>query len=304
MKVAGLDLGTNSFLCLIAEVENQQIKKIYSDDVEIVRLGQDVQKTKKFHPDALVRADKCLAQFSKIIKREKPEKILAMATSAARDVQNAAELFALGKKHQIPIEIIPGEKEADITYSGSTSGIQNQKQRILVVDIGGGSTELIIGQNNKIIMSQSLNIGCVRLTEQFLSKQPADDKILIQLEQKIRTELNTYFHKIDSANTPEYILAVAGTPTELVRAEIGEFNAQKIESFRMTHDWLTKKLKLFSSLTPKEIHQIHGIQPGRADVIVVGIMILKSISEIMNQKEIHVGTRGVRYGVALEAARR
>lgn len=167
MKVAALDLGTNSFLCLIAEVDQNKIKSIVSDQVEVVRLGQEVQQTKRFHPEALERAEKCLQNFRRTIDLHKPEKILAMATSAARDVSNAEELFYIGKKLMIPIEIIPGNKEAEITFFGSISGESIGSQETAVIDIGGGSTEIILGSEKEIHFSKSVNIGAVRLTRCF-----------------------------------------------------------------------------------------------------------------------------------------
>src|SRR5688572_18471439 len=119
MKIAALDLGSNTLLCLIAEVEKNSIKNVLHDQVEIVSLGQGLSNSRSFHPDALERADNALEKFSKTISEFKREKILAMATSAARDAENKEALFALGRKHGIPIEIIPGEKEAEITYQGS-----------------------------------------------------------------------------------------------------------------------------------------------------------------------------------------
>ncbi len=122
MKVAALDLGTNTFLCLIAEGSRNGISKVHKDLAQVVRLGQGVDKTGEFHPDALVRARQCLSEFKKEIDKHNVDRILAMATSAARDAKNGQELFRIGEDLGIPIEIIPGEDEARITYQGATAG--------------------------------------------------------------------------------------------------------------------------------------------------------------------------------------
>ncbi len=302
MKVAALDLGSNTFLCLIAEVENNQIKKTYSDSVEIVRLGQELEKSKKFHPDALTRADSCLAKFSEIIKEHKPEKILAMATSAARDAENSEELFALGKKHSIPIEIIPGEQEALITYQGATSAVSGVKN-ILVIDIGGGSTEFIFGQGSSLLSGESYNIGCVRLTERFIKSQPTPQSEIDQATEFIREHILKSKQLMPLDFKIDQILAVAGTPTALVSAEIGGFNAEKIDGFQLTQDSLSNWLQKLTSATVSEKVSM-GIPAGRADVILIGVITLLETLRIFNQTGLTVSTRGVRYGVALEMARR
>ena len=300
MKIAALDLGSNTFLCLIAEITKNGLGEIISDSVEIVRLGQDVDKTKRLHPDALLRAEACLSRFKKIIERHQPEKILAMATSAARDSVNQNELFEIGRKLNIPIEIIPGDQEASITYQGSVSGLSDNKV-LLVVDIGGGSTEFICGDGMGIRKAQSLDIGCVRLTEKIISKQPTSDVEMQTLETVIIDKLSTLNEF--PINQIEEILAVAGTPTALVAAMLGGFDAKKIDGFKLTRSDLLKWKDKFQGATIEEKIRI-GIPAGRADVILVGVIILLKTLEKFNKLEITVSTRGVRHGIALEMARR
>lgn len=304
MKVAALDLGTNTFLCLVTDVINGQIGKVYDDQVQIVRLGQDVNQTKQFHPDALKRAEKCLADFAQIIQKHQPERVLAMATSAARDVTNSEKLFELGQKYHIPIEIIPGDKEAQITYSGSVSGLKDQNKNRLIVDIGGGSTELILGHGQKLLFGESLNIGCVRLTEMFLKNQPAPESELNKLEKYIEEKLEPTIEKINQSGGAEDILAVAGTPTELARIEIGKFDPLQIDGYQFTQKFLDEKYQQFSSSTAIEIQEKYSVTKGRADVITVGVLILKKVCQMMKKQNLTVSTRGVRYGVAIELAER
>ncbi len=298
MKVAALDLGSNTFLCLIAEVEKKAITKIYADLIDVVRLGQDVEKTKLLNPDALLRAEAALKKFKAVIDVHRPEKILAMATSAARDAKNQNELFKIAEKFNIPIEIIPGSEEARITFNGSMSGQISEGKR-LIVDIGGGSTEFIAGDLIKIETSKSLNIGCVRLTEKFITSQPTSGDEVIQLEKIISKsfeQLSEFEHiKIDE------MLAVAGTPTSLAAAEIGAFDAEKIEGyFLTTESLLAWKNKLQKWTLEEKIK--NGIPAGRADVILVGVLILLETLKKFKHNKIKVSTRGVRHGIALEMA--
>lgn len=300
MKVAGLDLGSNTFLCLVCEVKNQKITHIYSDEVEAVRLGQGLSSTKKFHPEALARAKKTLTNFKKTLDREKPEAILGMATSAARDAENKEELFKICKDLAIPLEIIPGDKEAEITYRGSISGMPSTNAR-LIIDIGGGSTEFIFGQDQEILAGKSLDIGCVRLTEKFISAQPTSTHEILALKNHIHQQLQQIV--MLAPQQPREVLAVAGTPTTIAQVELGYFDPAKIDGYILTQAGLESWLAKFTDMSVAEKIKV-GVPEGRADVIIVGVITLLETLKAFNLKELTVSTRGVRYGVALELAKR
>jgi len=296
MKVAALDLGSNTFLCLICDVIQGQIGQIYSDEVQVVRLGQGLSTSKNFHPEALLRAKKTLADFAKSIAFHRPEKVLAMATSAARDAENKEELFKICQDLNIPLEIISGDQEAEITYSGSVSGIESLNIKTLVIDIGGGSTEFIVGTGTKLLSGLSQNIGCVRLTEKFISQQPTQKEEIENCKKEILRVVQD--SKIKLNLNIDQILAVAGTPTALVAAELGEFDPQKINGYKLTKHKLNEWLSKLAIATIDE-KQNMGIPAGRADVILLGVLILLATLEVFCKDQMVVSTRGVRYGVAL-----
>ncbi|MBC7753646.1 MAG: Ppx/GppA family phosphatase [Moraxellaceae bacterium] len=296
MKVAALDLGSNTFLCLICEVNQGQIEKIYSDEVQVVRLGQGLSLSKKIHPDALVRARSALTDFAQSIQKHKPEKILAMATSAARDAENKQELFKICEELGIPLEIISGDQEAQITYSGSVSGLKTPPLKTLVVDIGGGSTEFIVGLGSNLLSGHSQNIGCVRLTEKYISHQPTSETEIKNCKNEILKIIQESKKKLNL--DIDQILAVAGTPTALVTAELGGFDAARIDGYKLTANKLNEWLAKLVTATVEE-KQNMGIAQGRADVILVGVLILLATLEVFCKDEIIVSTRGVRYGVAI-----
>ncbi|NUN04293.1 MAG: Ppx/GppA family phosphatase [Bdellovibrio sp.] len=301
MKVAALDLGTNTFLCLIAEGTEKGITKVHKDLVQVVRLGQGVGQTGEFHPDALVRARKCLTEFKKEIDAQKVDKIFAMATSAARDAKNGAELFKIGKDLGIPIEIIPGEDEARITYQGATAAGIDTNKISLVLDVGGGSTEYIVGQDSKILFGESLNIGAVRLTEKHIHTQPVSSEQVLSLNEHIKKEIQTILPEIQKHQV-EQIIAVAGTPTSIVAIEVGGFDEQKVDGYFLSRERLIHWVKEFANTTveqKKEKYQLGG----RADIIFVGASILLATLEALNLPGMIVSTKGVRYGVALEILR-
>lgn len=301
MKVAALDLGSNTFLCLICEVKGaytaKRVTQVYADHVEVVRLGQDLSKTKKFHPEALARADQTLNRFSQIIREHRPQKVLAMATAAARDAENKQALFDLCAKYNIPLEIISGDNEASITYQGAIGGMDLNQNR-LVVDIGGRSTECIFGAGLEIKDSHSFNIGCVSLTEKFISRQPTTDDDVKKCEAYIK---EVFAEKKVQTNNLGEIVAVAGTPTSLVAAQIGFYDPDLIDGYILNlKELLEWKIKLQAATVDQKIAM--GIEKGRADVIFVGVLILIEILRMYNQDYMRVSTRGVRYGIALSMA--
>jgi exopolyphosphatase/guanosine-5'-triphosphate,3'-diphosphate pyrophosphatase len=306
MKVAALDLGSNTFLCLLAEGNSSGVTKIHKDLVEVVRLGQGVGETKSFHPEALTRARNCLTNFKKEIDAFKPDKILAVATSAARDAKNGDELFKIGRDLQIPIEIIEGSEEAEISFGGALVGFNTKDIPVGVIDIGGGSTEIISGLNGKILSAKSLNIGGVRLTEKFISAQPVPESDQTKLKEYILDELKKFDQEVLSgkstlfANFPgaAELFAVAGTPTSLAAIEIGQFIPEKVDGFKFDLNLLEKWQKIFASTSVEEKKQRYNLG-GRADIIYVGTTILLEFMKYFGFKELTVSTKGVRYGVAL-----
>lgn len=304
MKVAALDLGTNTFLCLIAEGDAKNgITQVHADLTKVVRLGQGVDKTGEFHPDALKRARECLTEFKKAIDDfGGVDHILAMATSAARDAKNGAELFKIGKDLGIPIEIIPGEDEARITYAGATVGNVDTSKTNLVVDVGGGSTELIQGHGDQILFGESLNIGGVRLTEKFISAQPVNSSERENLAKHVESELQKVLPAIKSKPVDQ-IVAVAGTPTSIAAIELGGFVAEKVDGYFLTRERLRYWVDEFARTTVLEKQEKYNLG-GRADIIFAGSMILLKVVEALGKEGLMISTKGVRYGVALEMLRR
>lgn len=309
MKVAALDLGTNTFLCLIAEVKNQRVESVIADQVEMVRLGQEIGKAGRFHQEALARAEKALEIFSRLIEKHRTDKVLAMATSAARDVANGEELLDLCRRFSIPVQIIGGSREAELTFFGALSNQTSDEKARMVIDVGGGSTEYIYGVGGKISWARSLDIGCVRLRERWITSP----KIDADIRQKIEKDIQKAFADLQAfkaSPAPEEIVAVAGTPTELARMELSRgksgpvtFQRDAIEGFTLSEEQLSRWLDELGRRTAEEISTDFAVHPGRADVLWVGVAILRESLRFWGKEALRVSTRGVRYGVALELAR-
>jgi exopolyphosphatase/guanosine-5'-triphosphate,3'-diphosphate pyrophosphatase len=293
MKLVALDLGTNSFLCLIVETDGQKFKVLH-DEVMIVRLGQELGKTGKIHADALKRADQCLEKFAHTIQGFKVDKVQAVATAAAREASNASDFIAICKKHQIPLATISGEEEARMSFDGAIN--PQDKSKVLLIDIGGGSTEYIVGKPGQIEIAQSLPYGAVKLTEKFIQVQPVlvDEEKELRQFVKMRTE--ELWAQIEALN-PEKIWAVAGTPTALASAILGGFDAKKIDGYAITQTVLSEWIEKLRTSSVEEKRQKYGFGD-RSDVIFAGTVILDELLKRLGKKEILVSTRGIRYGLA------
>lgn len=290
MRVAAIDLGSNSFLCLIAEKDSQgKIKEIY-DTIEFVKLGEGVHKNKAFSEGALERAEKAFQKFAQKIKEYKVDKIGSVATSAARDVTNKDRFFDLGKKYGIPIEIISGENEGDYTYLGVKSGRANGDFSVL--DIGGGSTEIAY-RSNETLIAKSFNVGCVRLTELFLKSNPEKPNEI----EEFRNYLKEKMPSMDFGGLE--MVAVAGTPTTLASLHLQkDFDPNLIDNFVLTKQHVKDLISKFNMLTIEERKKLKGIDAPRADVIMAGALILEHVMNICQIPSVTVSCRGVRYGLA------
>lgn len=298
MRVAALDLGSNSFLLLIAEGNSRgELTTIY-DTVEIVRLGEGVAKTKAFSRAALERAEDCLRRFAELIKQHQPQKVLAVATAAARQVENASALEQICEKFQIPLQIISGDQEAQHTFAGATAHLPDDKKIRAILDIGGGSTELIWGLGPNFLDGESAAIGAVSLSEMF---PEGDTNRAKKMKEHAKKSLRNVTERLMSEISKEAVelIAVAGTPTELAKAELGKFDPEQIDGFVFSRDRLVDWQKFFSSNNQEAIVQ-RGISEKRADVILAGTTILLAVIELLDLGGIKVSTRGVRYGVALD----
>ncbi len=323
MRVAGLDFGTNTCLVLIADVELASSSKIASlkvvrDEVRVVRLGQGVNATKRLHPEALVRAEETFKEFSSYIREAKCERVLAVATSATRDSENGHELIALGARYGIPIEVISGEKEAELTFAGaiepSWSGLT------AIIDVGGGSTEIIFGDQNGILLRFSADVGAVRLTEKLVTAHPVSKSELDSIQSLVRASLeagltralhdfNDRAKATGSSEPPltrsdllsrvRQTIGVAGTPTTLAAVDLEHaFESERVHGHVFSLEKLEVWTDKLSQMTVEQRAALGGMEPKRADVIVAGAICVTESMRILGTRELKVSVRGLRYGVA------
>ena len=277
MRVAAIDCGTNSIRLLIADIDGNNFREI-TRQMEVVRLGQGVDKTGVFHPDAIARTLAAVDLYAAEIAKRGVEKIRFCATSATRDATNRA-LFIDGVKERLGIEpeVIAGEVEAALSFQGATKDFDKAQGPFLVIDIGGGSTEFVFGTDS-VEAARSMNIGCVRMSERhFTGDQPDPGQIASAIEdidEAIRQAAKSV--PITDAKT---VIMVAGTATTVAAAalDLPAYDRYAIHLSRIsaerTHQISTELLR-----ETREQRAAHGyMHPGRVDVIGAGSLVLDRI---------------------------
>jgi exopolyphosphatase/guanosine-5'-triphosphate,3'-diphosphate pyrophosphatase len=294
-RVASIDIGTNTILLLIAKVEEGKLKPLFEMET-IVRLGEGVQKNGVLSEEAMKRGFQTLAQYLEQCQTMGVQKIFAVGTSALREAKNSDHfLKMIQEKLDLSIEIISGEEEAQLSFLAVARDLKELKKSTLVIDVGGGSTEFILGKGDQITQWVSLPLGSVRFTEQFLLSEPVQKGEWEIMEGEIRKLLP----KIPHPQGPLSLVAVGGTATTLASVEQGlaEFIPEKIHHFVLKKEALRNQLHLYRSKTINERRKIPGLPPARADVVLAGGAILYVAMEELNCPSVLVSCHGVRYGL-------
>lgn len=290
LRLAALDIGTNTCLMLIGELDGSGQFNIIRDEHAIVRLGENVDKKRKITDEAYGRLSSTLTKYRSIIDELKVTDIAACGTSALRDALNRDEILARVKNDfDINISIIEGNREAELTYLGATFDLSAVEGITAVIDIGGGSTEIAFGENTEYKFGRSIDIGAVRLTEQGL-----DNTHIIQ------SLLQTTFADIE---IPVRVIAVAGTPTTLAAMKIGlmEFDREKVNHCKLTSEEVKAYLDILTTQPTSTILEIYPVIPsGRVDILPAGAAILYEAMKFLKVETVSVSTGGLRYGIALD----
>lgn len=295
IRVAAVDLGTNSTRLLVADVENGSLEEL-SRRLTITRLGEGVDQRRLLLPVPIARARNCLADYRRELEALGAERTLCIATSAVRDAENGeAFLGEVEWSYGFTTRLLSGAEEAAMMIRGVTAG-RAPLDDVLVVDIGGGSTELVHASNGTVAFSTSLDVGCVRVTERFLSSDPPSRPELAAAGGYVRSLLP----ELDVSAA----IGVAGTVTTLATLDRGDaaYDPERTHGHRISLASVEEQLERLSAMTTEERRAVPGIEPGRAPVIVAGIVVLREVMTAFGLGEIEVSERDVLHGAALAAA--
>ncbi|MBN1327787.1 MAG: Ppx/GppA family phosphatase [Candidatus Cloacimonetes bacterium] len=297
-RYAILDIGTNSIKFFMFSVSNQETETIM-DRNNISRLGEGLQKTGKISESAMERNITALREFIELAEKEGVKEIIAVGTMCLRTAKNS-DIFVKKAKDELGLEIkvIPGEEEARLSYLAVLSTIGKTEKNVVVFDTGGGSTEFIFGKGINLEDRISLNLGAIHPTEEFLHSDPVTDDEM----KKMQDFIKVFFSEKIPAKKADYLVGIGGTVTSMgaVMHKMVEYDPAIIQGSKMSITEVNSQLRLYQRNTIEERRQIPGLQPKRADVILAGAAIIKTIMEIFEVDSFVISDRGLRHGLMFD----
>lgn len=307
-RVGVIDVGTNSVKLLVADVDGGNVIPL-CEESEQTRLGRGFYQSHLLQNSAIQHTAEAIALFSDKARLMGAAHVRVIATSAARDAKNADDL--LSSVHAIsglPVEIVSGEKEADWAFRGVTSNPEFAQHPLLILDVGGGSTEFIIGEHGHQNFRDSFNLGTVRLLEHLPHSDPPTPAELAECRDFVSQFLKeTVAPQVKPAlesccEKTVHLVGTGGTSTLLARMEqrTESYDRGLIESTRLGIEWVRAMTEHLWSVPLAERQKIPGLPPKRADVILTGAIIYQMVMEQFGFAELRVSTRGLRFAAAME----
>jgi exopolyphosphatase/guanosine-5'-triphosphate,3'-diphosphate pyrophosphatase len=297
MRLAALDVGTNTVLMLVVERGGDGQLRRLADLSRITRLGRGVDASGRLDPAAMDKTIDAIAEFVEQARALGAEKILTAATAALRDAANGADFLARVKARTgLDLEVISGQTEAQLAYLSAIKGLQlDLSSKILIVDIGGGSTELIRAQPGGAPDVVSLQIGSVRLTERFVHSDPPH----VREAAELRVAIDEALAGLRWNFQPDLMVGIAGTVTTVCAVVLGleHYDPDRVHGCRLAHGDVLRVIGQLGCVPLEQRKQIPGVEEGRADVIFAGAAILERVMAHFKLDQVIVSDQGVRWGL-------
>src|SRR5947209_1683983 len=302
MRVAVADIGTNSTRLLIADVEDGRVDRELERRSTVTRLGAGVDKDGHLRDDAMERVYKTLDEYDELIRENDADNKLAVFTSAVRDAENGQEFAqTVEDRFGLDLHVLTGDQEAELTFLGATSERDPDDPTLtLVVDIGGGSTELVIGARHEPTFHVSTQAGVVRQTERHISDDPPKPQELDELANDVKAILTTAVPK-QQRQAVEHGIAVAGTATSLgaIAQELEPYDPDKVQGFVLTRREIGDILDRLKRVPLEERKRTPGLHPDRAPTIIAGVVILQQVLALFGLDTVEVSEHDILRGAAL-----
>jgi len=307
IRIAAIDIGTNSVRLLVAERGGRGDLRPLVRLGESCRLGEGLETTGRIGARAEERTRDTLGRFARRARELECADVLVAATNALRSAENGPEVTArLEAAAGYPIRILSGEEEARLVYEAVLEGLKwnGEAGEYLVVDIGGGSVEIVRGQGQAVQRWVSLELGCVRLTERFLRSDPPALHELSELRNYLRS--TWVGHDLLLRPTPQAAAGVGGTVTALAALNLGlrRYDASRVEGHLLATGDIRRLTDSLTKLTTAERQALATVGPGRADILPAGCVLLVSLAEATGLASLTASTQGLRYALARAALRR
>jgi len=299
-RKAIIDIGSNSIKFFVGELAADRTIKTVLDTNDIARLGEGLDSTGAISPEAMERNVASVAAFAKQAKELGADRIVSVGTMALRKASNSAEFVEKVKKAcGVEVQIIPGEEEARLSYLAILSGLPLEKDADLVVfDTGGGSTEFIYGKGTQMVKRFSVNLGAVRITENYLKADPVSPADV----QAAIAQIDKEFKEAGVNGKPAQLVGMGGTVTSMgaVKHKMVKYDPSVIQGSRLTKKDIEEQIEEYSKRTVEQRKELPGLQPKRADVILAGACILKVITDRLGADGLTISDRGLRHGLAFD----
>ena len=300
---ASIDIGTNTALLLVARVEDQELTVI-REEQRVPRLGKGVDKDGRLSQESIERVLEAIREYKKLLAGEYAdvEKVVVTGTSAVRDAANREDLIArILKVSGWQMRVLQGEEEAEWTFAGALSMLPTQmkKKKSIVLDIGGGSTEVALGEDHSLADRFSFLMGSIRFTERYLSEDPPNFQEIENCRKAVREEFNQH---IFSLKPNISVVGVAGTVTSLafILQNLTKYEPKMISNYRLQKVDIERFITYFSAHTAQQaLEKWPVVMEGRSDVMLAGLLILEGFMSAYSFSEIRVSTGGIRHGAVL-----
>ncbi len=307
IRRAVIDVGTNSIKLLVADVNGREVWPVHEESRQ-TRLGQGFYETRCLQPESIARTAEAVWEFDQIARERNAVSVRVVATSAARDAVNPRDLtFSIERACGLKTEIISGVREADWVFQGVNTDPELAQQPLLLLDVGGGSTEIVLGQGSHKLFAHSFPLGTVRLLEKFPHGDPPTRREFTACQRWVKQFLQ---HEVRPLIEPAWrrqagdltLVGTGGTTSILARMEkkLDRFDREKIDRAVLSFARVQARRKRVWGLTLAERKQIPGLPKLRADIIISGALIFEAIMAEFGFQQLRVSTRGLRFAAVMD----
>jgi exopolyphosphatase/guanosine-5'-triphosphate,3'-diphosphate pyrophosphatase len=298
-RFAVIDVGTNSVKFHIGELERDGTWKTVADRAEVTRLGEGLDETGRLGAEPIARTVEAIAGMADESHRASVEAVAAVGTAGMRIAPNASDLVdEVRRRFRIDIEVIPGEEEARLAYVAATSGLGVTEGNLVVFDTGGGSSQFTFGAPRQIEEQFSVNVGAARFTEQFGLDAAVSEETVAAARKAISADLS----RLEGRETPDLIIGMGGGNTNMAAVKHGleRYDPDVVQGTQLDAAEIDRQIELYRTRSADERREIAGLQPKRAEVILAGACIVRTVLEDLGRDSLTVSDRGLRHGLLVE----